>query len=114
MSAPKSKKGKGKGKFRGSTPAQAAQVLQPAAPAPGPVAAAFPELPAEALNTPAPDPQPGDEATNKPGSVPLQVAVNAPGGVPGITLPTWAVVAGGTAVVASLVVAGVALSRSSR
>jgi hypothetical protein len=106
MPAPKSKKGKGKGKYVASTPAQAAVVAtQPAA---------LPELPADAINTPAPDPEPGDDASNKPGSAPLQVAVNAPGGVPGITLPKWAVVAGGTAVVASLVVAGVALARSSR
>lgn len=106
MPAPKSKKGKGKGKYVPSTPAQQGQqTTQPVA---------LPELPADAVNTPAPDPEPGDDATNKPGSASLNVAVNAPGGVPGITLPKWAVVAGGTAVVASLVVAGVALARSSR
>ncbi len=106
-SPPKSKKtsGKGKKKFVNSTPGQAAAVkgVQPEA---------LPALPADAVNTPAPDPQAGDDPGNVPGSAPLEVAVNAPGGVKGVTVPTWAVVLGGMAVVGSVAGAAWALGRS--
>ena len=100
---PSSRKGKAKGKF---TPSSASELNKQRA--------AQIELPAEAVNTPAPDPEPGDDASNKPGSAPLEVAVNAPGGVPGVTVPKWALWAGGGLVGLSMVVAGVALVRSSR
>ena len=99
---PPAKKGKAKGKFKPSS----------ASPANQPVV--LPEPPAEAVNTPAPDPEPGDDASNKPGSASLEVAVNAPGGVAGVTVPKWALWAGG-GVVALSAVAGIwAVTRSSR
>jgi hypothetical protein len=106
MAAPKSKKGKGKVKYVQSTPAQqGTQTTQPVA---------LPELPAAAVNTPSPDPEPGDDASNKPGSASLEVAVNAPGGVPGVTVPKWALWAGGTVVGLSAVAGIWAVVRSSR
>jgi hypothetical protein len=49
-----------------------------------------PPLPAAAKNTPAPDPAPQDEPDNEPGSVSLDVAKEAPGGVQMVALPPWA------------------------
>ena len=104
MPAPKSKKGKGKGKYVPSTSSRAAaKTTQPVA---------LPELPAAAVNTPAPDPEPGDDATNKPGSAPLEVAVNAPGGVAGVTVPTWALWTGGGVLVTAVAAAAWAIGRS--
>jgi hypothetical protein len=70
-----------------------------------------PVPPAAAKNTPAPDPQPGDDLTNEPGSAPLEVAQLAPGGVQMVAIPTWAIGAGIAAVAFGFLGIGLALAR---
>jgi len=70
-----------------------------------------PALPAAAKNTPAPDPTPMDEPDNEPGSAPLEVAKEAPGGVQMVALPTWALGVAAASLAFGFLGIGLAISR---
>ena len=70
-----------------------------------------PVPPPAAKNTPAPDPEPQDEPDNTPGSAPLEVAKEAPGGVQMIAVPPWAIGVAAASLAVGFLGIGLAISR---